>query len=61
MIGVALVQAVTRTLSRLAILGNSRKIAHDLRDIFFGQLQRLDATYYDTHRTGDIMSRAVGK
>jgi len=59
MVGVALVQAGTRTLSRLAILGSSRKIAHDVRDVFFGQLQRLDATYYDTHRTGDIMSRGV--
>ena len=43
----------------MAVLGNSRKIASDLRNQFFGQLQRLDASYYDTHRTGDIMSRGV--
>jgi len=59
MMGVAVVQAVVRTGSRRAVLGNSRKIASDLRNRFFGQLQRLDATYYDTHRTGDIMSRGV--
>jgi ATP-binding cassette subfamily B protein len=59
MAGVALVQAVIRTLSRLTILGNSRRIAYDVRNVFFGQLQRLDATWYDTHRTGDIMSRGV--
>ena len=59
MIGIALAQAVTRTLSRLTILGNSRRIAFDVRNIFFAQLQRLDAAYYDTHRTGDIMSRGV--
>jgi len=59
MAGVALLQAVVRTFSRLVILGNSRRIAFDARNIFFAQLQRLDAAYYDTHRTGDIMSRGV--
>jgi ATP-binding cassette subfamily B multidrug efflux pump len=59
MVLVALAQAITRTLSRLAILGNSRRIAFDMRNIFFDQLQRLGAAYYDSHRTGDIMSRGV--
>ena len=59
MMGIAVAQAFVRTGSRMAVLGNSRKIASDLRTQFFGQLQRLDATYYDTHRTGDIMSRGV--
>jgi len=59
MAGVALLQAVVRTLSRLAILGNSRKIVFDVRNDFFAHLQRLSAPYYDTHRTGDIMSRGV--
>ena len=59
MAGVALLQAVVRTLSRLVILGNSRRIAYDARNAFFSQLQRLDAAYYDSHRTGDIMSRGV--
>jgi ATP-binding cassette subfamily B protein len=59
MVGVAALQAVTRTLSRLALLGNSRRIVYDVRARFFAQLQRLGASYYDTHRTGDIMSRGV--
>ena len=59
MIGVAVAQTVVRTLSRLAILGNSRRIAWDVRDAFFRHLLRLDASFYDRNRTGDIMSRAV--
>ncbi|HXV76587.1 MAG TPA: ABC transporter ATP-binding protein [Candidatus Polarisedimenticolaceae bacterium] len=59
MIVVALVQAVVRTASRLSILGASRKIACEVRDTFFSQLTHMDAGYYDTHRTGDIMSRGV--
>jgi ATP-binding cassette subfamily B protein len=58
-VAVALVQAVIRTFSRLAILGNSRKIIFDIRNRFFAHLQRLGAAYYDSHRTGDIMSRGV--
>jgi len=57
--GVALLQAVVRSLSRQAILGNSRRIVYDIRNAFFAQLLRLGASYYDTHRTGDIMSRGV--
>jgi ATP-binding cassette subfamily B protein len=57
--GVAVLQAVVRTLSRLTILGNSRRIVFDIRGRFFRHLQRLGATFYDTHRTGDIMSRGV--
>ena len=59
MAGIALAQAGVRTASRVLILGNSRRIAHDLRRDFFAHLQRLDAPYYDAHRTGDIMSRGV--
>ncbi len=59
MAAVALAQAVVRTWSRLAILGTSRRIVYDIRDAFFTQLQRLGPGFYDTHRTGDIMSRAV--
>ena len=59
LIRLALAQAGVRTLSRLCILGNSRKIVHDVRNAFFDQLQRLGASYFDTHRTGDIMSRGV--
>jgi ATP-binding cassette subfamily B protein len=59
MAGVAVAQAVVRVASRLTILGASRHIAAEVRERFFERLLRLGATYYDTHRTGDIMSRGV--
>ena len=59
MIGLALVQSFTRTTSRLAILGASRRIAFDVREAFFAKLLSLDAAFYDRRRTGDLMSRGV--
>jgi len=59
MIALALVQAVTRTVSRLSILGASRKIAFDVREAFFAKLLALDAPFYDRRRTGDLMSRGI--
>lgn len=59
MIAVAVVQAVIRTMSRLALLGTSRRIVYDIRNLFFAHLQRLGSSFYDTQRTGDIMSRGV--
>ena len=58
-IGLAILQAGVRTISRLLILGASRKIAFDVREAFFAKLLSLDATYYDRQRTGDLMSRGV--
>ena len=58
-IGVACLQAVVRTVSRLAILGNSRKICYDIRKKYFSHLLVMGASFYDTHRIGDIMSRGV--
>ena len=59
MIALALVQSLTRTFSRLTILGASRKIAFDVREAFFAKLLTLDAPFYDRRRTGDLMSRGV--
>lgn len=59
MIGLALLQGWVRTVSRLAILGASRRIAFDVREAFYAKLLRLDATFYDRYRTGDVMSRGV--
>jgi len=59
MIGLAVAQAWARTVSRLLILGASRKIAFDVREAFFAKLLSLDATFYDRQRTGDLMSRGV--
>jgi ATP-binding cassette subfamily B protein len=59
MIGLAVVQAWARTISRLLILGASRKIAFNVRESFFAKLLALDATFYDRQRTGDLMSRGI--
>jgi len=55
----AILQMGTRTFSRLAILGASRRIAFGVRGRFFEHLQRLGASFYDTTRTGDLMSRGI--
>lgn len=56
---IATLQAIARTLSRVAILGASRHIVYELRNRFFGHLVALPAPFFDTYRTGDLMSRAV--
>ncbi|HZI93595.1 MAG TPA: ABC transporter ATP-binding protein [Patescibacteria group bacterium] len=58
-VGVALLQSVVRTWSRLAILGASRHVAYELRARLFSHLQRLPLTYYSDHSTGDIISRSI--
>lgn len=56
---IAIVQAIVRTLSRVAILGASRHIVYELRNRFFAHLIALPAPFFDRYRTGDLMSRAV--
>jgi ATP-binding cassette subfamily B protein len=57
--GLALGQALTRTASRLALLGASQRVEADLRNDVFGRLLRLPPAFYQTQRTGDLMSRAT--
>ena len=58
-IAVAAVGGVFRFGMRQLLNGISRRIETDLRDDFFRQLLRLDATFYSDTRTGDLMSRAT--
>src|SRR5262245_16973862 len=48
-----------RFMMRRVIIGASRDIEYDLRNDFFAHLQRLDLAYFQSHRTGDLMSRAT--
>jgi ATP-binding cassette subfamily B protein len=50
---------IIRIGSRWYLLGNSRKVAHDLRNDLFVHLQKLSPSYYVRTPTGDLMSRAV--
>lgn len=58
-VGVAAAQAVFRTVSRLCMLGTSRRCIHDVRAALFEHLLRLSPSFYVRHQTGELMSRCV--
>jgi ATP-binding cassette, subfamily B, multidrug efflux pump len=59
LLGVALTGATFRFLMRRIIIGVSRNIEYDLRNDFFARLQLYPQAYYQSRRTGDLMSRAT--
>ena len=56
---VAVLGGTFRFLMRRIIIGVSREIEYDLRNDFFAQLQRFPPAYFQSRRTGDLMSRAT--
>ncbi|MEG0894160.1 MAG: ABC transporter transmembrane domain-containing protein, partial [Oscillospiraceae bacterium] len=52
----AAVIIVGRMLWRHFIFGTSRKIERDMRNDIFLHLEKLSLTYYNKHKTGEIMS-----
>jgi len=58
-VGVALLGGAARFGMRQILNSLSRRMEADLRNDFFRHLMRLDATFYGTVRTGDLMSRAT--
>jgi ATP-binding cassette subfamily B protein len=58
-VGTAVLGGVGRYGMRDLMNGISRRIEVDLRNDFFRHLLRLDASFYDRVRTGDLMSRAT--
>jgi ATP-binding cassette subfamily B protein len=46
-------------ITRQVVIGVSRKIEFDLRNDLFANLERQSASFYQTHRTGDIMARTT--
>ncbi len=56
-VGCALLQAIIRTWSRMAIFNAGRDIEYGLRRDLFGHLVRMDPAFYRRHPTGDLMSR----
>ena len=59
LVGAAAVEGVFLYLQRWIIIGASRHIEYDMRNDFYGHLQRLPLSYYQEQRTGDLMSRAT--
>jgi ATP-binding cassette subfamily B multidrug efflux pump len=59
MFAVGIVGGVFRFLTRQILIGASRHIEYDMRNDFFAHLQTLPLSYFQSHRTGDLMSRAT--
>ena len=59
LLGAAIVGGLFRFLMRRVLVGASRDIEYDVRNDFFARLQQMPAGYYQTRRTGDLMSRAT--
>ena len=58
-IGMALIQGVSRTFSRFVIFNIGRDIEYDLRNDLFAHLETLPQSFYQRSQTGDLMSRLV--
>jgi ATP-binding cassette subfamily B multidrug efflux pump len=56
---IAALSAIFLYICRQVIIGASREIEFDLRNDIFANLERQSASYYHTHRTGDIMARTT--
>ncbi|HEX4577972.1 MAG TPA: ABC transporter ATP-binding protein [Edaphobacter sp.] len=56
---IAALSAIFLYITRQVIIGASREIEFDLRNDLFSNLERQSASYYHTHRTGDIMARTT--
>jgi ATP-binding cassette subfamily B multidrug efflux pump len=58
-IGLAICEGIFRFLMRWLIIGVSRDIEYELRNDLFHHLEVLPASFYQTNKTGDLMSRAT--
>ena len=56
---IGIVGGLFRFLMRRILIGASRDIEYDMRNDFFAHLERLPLAYFQSHRTGDLMSRAT--
>src|SRR5438874_7077620 len=59
LLAIGLVGGVFQFLQRRILIGASRHIEYDMRNDFFAHLEELPLSYFQTHRTGDLMSRAT--
>ena len=59
MVALVAVEGVFRYYMRAILIGTSREVEYELRSDVFSHLTRLDARYYQRHRVGDLMSRAM--
>src|SRR5262245_4254322 len=59
LLGIGVVGGIFRFLMRRILIGASRHIEYEMRNDFFQHLQRQPLAFFQTHRTGDLMSRAT--
>jgi ATP-binding cassette, subfamily B, multidrug efflux pump len=59
LLAIALIKGTFQFLTRWIVIGVSRDIEFDLRNDLFQKLESLSYSYYQRHRTGDIMARAT--
>jgi ATP-binding cassette subfamily B protein len=59
LLGIGIVGGVFLFLMRRILMGASRHIEYDIRNDFFAHLEKLPLAYFESHRTGDLMSRAT--
>jgi len=56
-VAIYLIKGLFLYAQRWILIGISREIEFDLRNDLFRQLERQDANFYQTYRTGDVMAR----
>ena len=59
LLGIGLLGGTFQFLARRILIGASRDIEYDMRNDFFAHLEKLPLSYFQAHRTGDLMSRAT--
>jgi ATP-binding cassette, subfamily B, multidrug efflux pump len=57
LLGIALVKAIFQFWMRWMLIGISRDVEYDLRNDLFKHLMRQDTSYFNEHRTGDLMAK----
>ena len=58
-VGIVMLEGLFRYYMRMVLISISREIEYELRGDVFAHLTRLSARYFQTHRIGDLMSRAT--
>src|SRR5580692_6553956 len=59
LLAIAITKGIFQFLTRWIVIGISRDMEFDLRNDLFARLEVLSYSYYQRHRTGDIMARAT--
>lgn len=59
LIGASIVEGAFLFAQRRILIGASRHMEYDMRNDFYGHLQKLPLRFYHEQRTGDLMSRAT--